>query len=180
MHREAHTKSVYSQSGFTLIELMVALAVSLILIVIGIPSFTQMLARSDVTSTSLAIRTGLSIARSEAVKRGARIQVCSLDDEDTQCAGNVGIGRLVWDDGFIVFQDVDNDKTYTAGIDELLHLARFSEPLEIDWGRGHYLIYAPSGRLQMGNSSFHIKHAAASLERHLILNNVGRVRSADI
>lgn len=180
MHRDGHIKPLHSQSGFTLIELMVALAVSLILIVIGIPSFTQMLARSDVTSTSLVIRTGLSIARSEAVKRGSSVQMCSLDDVLTQCAGNVGVGRLIWDDGFIVFQDVDNDKAYTAGTDNLLHLARFSEPVDIDWGRGHYLIYAPSGRLQMGNSSFHIKHSASSLERHLILNNVGRVRSTDI
>ncbi|SFG89167.1 GspH/FimT family pseudopilin [Neptunomonas qingdaonensis] len=180
MHREAHYKSLHSQFGFTLIELMVALAVSLILIVIGIPSWTHILARSDVTSTSLAIRAGLSIARSEAVKRGASVQVCSLDNVLTQCAGHVGIGRLMWGNGFIVFQDVDKDRVYTAGTDELLNLTHFSEPVDIDWGRGHYLIYAPSGRLQMGNSSFHIKHLASSLERHLILNNVGRVRSTDI
>ena len=180
MHKDARTNRKRSQSGFTLIELMVTLSITLILVFLAMPSFMQILIRSEITSTSLAIRTGLSIARSEAVKRGARIQVCSLDDVLMQCAGNVGTGRLAWSAGFIVFQDVDKDKAYTVGTDELLHLSRFNESVDIDWGRGHYLIYASSGRLQMGNSSFHIKHSTSSLERHLILNNVGRVRSTDI
>jgi type IV fimbrial biogenesis protein FimT len=180
MHKEAHTNRKRSQPGFTLIELMVTLVISIILIFIAIPSFSQMLIRSEITATSLAIYSGLSVARSEAVKRGARIQICSLDSVVTQCAGNVGVGRLIWGEGFIVFEDVDNDKSYSAGTDELLHITHFNESLEIDWGRGHYLIYAPSGRLQMGNSSFHIKHSDSTSERRLILNNVGRVRSIDI
>ena len=180
MHKDLHTELGCRQSGFSLIELIVTLSVTLILVFIGIPSFSKMLIRGEITSASLALRTGLSVARSEAVKRGAHIQICSLDTVISQCAGKVGSGRLVWDYGFMVFQDVNSDNAYTAGTDELLHTSLFNESLIIDWGRGHYLVYAPSGRLQMGNSSFHIKHPADALERHLILNNVGRVRSMDI
>jgi prepilin-type N-terminal cleavage/methylation domain-containing protein len=180
MHKDAHTKPGRSQSGFTLIELMVTLSITLILIFLAVPSFSQMLIRSEVASASVAIRVGLSIARSEAVKRGAQVQICSLSSVAMQCAGNVGVGRLAWGDGFIVFQDVDSDRVYNAAIDELLHIAYFADSLDISWGRGHYLIYVSSGRLLLGNSSFRINHPSYALERRLILNIVGRVRSIDI
>ncbi len=180
MHKDAHTDREHSQFGFTLIELMVALSIMLILMFLAIPSFSQMLIRSEISAASMAIRAGLSIARSEAVKRGAQVQVCSLSPVTTQCAGSVGVGRLAWGDGFIVFQDVDSDRVYNATTDELLHVARFSKSLDINWGRGHYLIYVSSGRLLLGNSSFRINHPSYALERRLILNIVGRVRSIDI
>lgn len=180
MHKDAHTDRKQSQSGFTLIELMVALSIMLMLIFLALPSFSQMLIRSEVSAASMAIRSGLSLARSEAVKRGAHVQICSLSPVATQCAGSVGVGRLSWSEGFMVFHDVDSDRVYNAATDELLSVVRFSASLDINWGRGHYLIYVSTGRLILGNSSFRINHPSYALERRLILNIVGRVRSTDI
>jgi prepilin-type N-terminal cleavage/methylation domain-containing protein len=180
MHKDTHINRMQSQSGFTLIELMVALSITFLLIFLALPSFSQMLIRSEVSVAAMAIRSGLSLARSEAVKRGAHVQICSLSPLVTKCAGSVGVGRLSWDEGFMVFHDVDGDRVYNAVTDKLLNAARFSESLDISWGRGHYLIYVSSGRLMLGNSSFRINHPSYALERRLILNIVGRVRSIDI
>ena len=180
MHKDAHSKPMHSQFGFTLIELMVTLSITLILIFWAVPSFSALLIRNDISANANKIRTGLALARYEAVKRNTQIQVCSLSAVATLCAGSVGVGRLKWDEGFIVFQDIDGNKIYTPGIDDLITQKFFSESLEIDWGRGHYLIYASTGRLMIGNSSFHINHPDSTLERQLILNIVGRVRSIDI
>lgn len=57
------------QAGFTLIELLVTLAILIILIKMAVPGFQQMMASNRETSTALAIRGGLNLARSEAIKR---------------------------------------------------------------------------------------------------------------
>ncbi|WP_293268445.1 GspH/FimT family pseudopilin [Neptunomonas sp.] len=180
MHKDAHIHPDSSQSGFTLVELMVTLSIALILTFIAIPSFSVLLIRNEIASNAQTIRTGLALARYEAIKRNSPVQICSLSSSATQCAGIIGVGRLAWDDGLIVFQDVDSDRIYTAGVDDLISHARFSESLDINWGRGHYLIYTATGRLMIGNSSFRINHPSYAIERRLILNIVGRVRSIDI
>jgi type IV fimbrial biogenesis protein FimT len=61
--------------GFTLVELMVTLAVLAILITVGIPAFGDLVRNNRVTSQTNELVTALNIARSEAVKRGRNVQV---------------------------------------------------------------------------------------------------------
>jgi type IV fimbrial biogenesis protein FimT len=62
-----------SPSGVTLVELMVALAVFAILVTIGIPSFTNLIANNRVTAAANELLSTLQFARSEAVKRNEDI-----------------------------------------------------------------------------------------------------------
>jgi len=59
--------------GFTLIELMVAIAVAALLIFLGVPSFTTFLRNSEIRSTSESIINGLRAAAAEAANRNKRI-----------------------------------------------------------------------------------------------------------
>lgn len=63
------------QGGFTLLELLVTVTVLAILLTVGVPSFTQFVQNSRVTARTNDIVTGLNVARSEAIKRGAPITV---------------------------------------------------------------------------------------------------------
>ncbi|GAB2778355.1 hypothetical protein GCM10027040_00730 [Halomonas shantousis] len=57
------------QSGFTLIETLVMLTMVAVLVMIVVPGFQHLMKSNRETSTEIAIRSGLNIARSEAIKR---------------------------------------------------------------------------------------------------------------
>ena len=61
--------------GFTLLELMVAIAVLAILVTIGVPSFQTLIQNNRVVTQTNELVTALNFARTEAVKRGRPVQV---------------------------------------------------------------------------------------------------------
>jgi len=80
--------------GFTMIELMVTLAVFGILVAVGVPSFNNFLVNSRTSAVANDITSAVNLARSEAVKRGAPVTVCPSEN-NTECVGT-------WTDGWIV------------------------------------------------------------------------------
>jgi type IV fimbrial biogenesis protein FimT len=61
-------------AGFTLIELMIAVALLAILLTIGLPSFQQMMRNYEVRVAAESVANGLQRARAEAVAKNARVQ----------------------------------------------------------------------------------------------------------
>ena len=61
-------------SGFTLIELMIALTVAAVLLMEGVPSFFEFLRNSEIRSTTESIVNGLRLARSEAANRNKPVR----------------------------------------------------------------------------------------------------------
>lgn len=57
--------------GFTIIELMVAVAIIGILLAVGAPAMRDMVKNQRMKTTSLDLYTSLTLARSEAIKRNA-------------------------------------------------------------------------------------------------------------
>lgn len=60
-------------SGFTLIELLVTLAVAAILLAIGVPGLRNILLTNRLATTANEVVAALNLARSEAIKRNARV-----------------------------------------------------------------------------------------------------------
>jgi type IV fimbrial biogenesis protein FimT len=63
--------------GFSLIELMVALAVAAILISAAVPGFQHLIISSRLTTTANELVAALNMARSEAIKRNAAVNLNS-------------------------------------------------------------------------------------------------------
>lgn len=61
--------------GFTLLELMVTIAVLAILATVGVPSFRDLIQNNRVTTQANELVSALSFARTEAVKRGQSVEV---------------------------------------------------------------------------------------------------------
>lgn len=97
-------------AGFTLIELMMVVAILAIVVSIGVPSFNTMIKNNRLTAASNDVAGSLHFARSEAVRRGRPVQVEALDN-------NIANGLRVW------FDD-DGDGTYDDG--EELRVVRLS------------------------------------------------------
>ncbi|MGH8755835.1 MAG: pilus assembly FimT family protein, partial [Burkholderiales bacterium] len=63
-----------SLAGFTLIELMIVIAVVGVLLTLGLPEAATWIQNTKIRAKSESISNGLQLARAEAVRRNTRIQ----------------------------------------------------------------------------------------------------------
>lgn len=92
-------------TGFTLIELMIVLAIAAILLTLAAPSFRDLLLNNRLTSTANEFIAAANLVRSEAIKRGRNATLCvsnnSMDANPT-CTGGTD-----WGDGWLAWVDAD-------------------------------------------------------------------------
>lgn len=67
-------KAAHAQRGMTLIELIIGIAIVGLLMMFGLPSFSQWLQNSQIRTAAEAIQNGLQLARAEAVRYNALVQ----------------------------------------------------------------------------------------------------------
>lgn len=102
--------------GFTLIEVMVSLAVLGVLIAIAIPSFSNTIKRYRISEIRDELTASLQMARSEAIRRGVQIIVarntinCVFDMPDSQD----------WHCGWRLVVDSNNNGNVNAS-EEVIH-----------------------------------------------------------
>lgn len=97
-------------AGFTLIELMVTLAVIAILLAIAVPSFVSFTQSNRVAAEVNTLAGDLQFARAEAIKEGQPVSLCISSDGAT-CA-TTGNG---WQAGWIVFSDPNDNRAVDTG-----------------------------------------------------------------
>lgn len=84
------------ERGFTLVELLIAMALLAILVRLAAPSFSQAIMTSRLGSYTNSFVASTQLARSEAVKRNAPVTLCRSAD-GLSCAGSGD-----WAQGWIV------------------------------------------------------------------------------
>jgi len=111
------------QQGFTLIELIVTVAIFGILLGLAAPSFTSAVANSQISAQYNDTIGAFFIARSEAVKSSGNITVCARkEDQSKTCKTSGGD----WSHGLLVYVDnaplTRSDSVVIGSEDELLHV----------------------------------------------------------
>jgi len=95
---------VQRTQGFTLVELMITVAIMAIFLGIAAPSFENITLRSYLRSYTSAFTSSTVLARSEAIKRNAMVKMCVSTDGAICAAGG-------WEQGWIVFADANDNGT---------------------------------------------------------------------
>lgn len=80
-----------SDPGFTLIELMVTIALASILLAIAVPSFNSFVVSSRLVAQTNSIVAAINFTRSEAIKRNTSVSLCrAASDTATACETTAG------------------------------------------------------------------------------------------
>ena len=95
-------------SGFTLMEMLITVALISIVMAIAIPSMTTFNQNDRLTTNINTLIGHLAYARSEAVKRSQQVSICVSNDGATCTGGNN------WEDGWMIYIDADGSNTFDA------------------------------------------------------------------
>ena len=173
-------KSYVKAKGFTLIELMVTVALVAILMAVAVPSMTTFQRNAQLTSFSNTLLSAINAARGEAMKRGRYAMVVPFDGSN-------------WSSGWIVFVDINRSQIYEAATDVTL-MTREATPSYLVVGVNGtaaesppYIMFDASGYVQKkgggpANQTFTINRNDVSgtdvfaQTRRIIISKPGRVR----
>ncbi len=105
--------------GFTIIELLIVLAVAALLGMMATANFTNTIARDRINGELADLHADMTYAAAEAVREGLLVTLCASSDGLT-CSKSTN-----WNDGWIVFADPAGDQTLPTGASILHHHTAF-------------------------------------------------------
>lgn len=160
------------QAGFSLVELMVTLTIAAILLGTAVPGFQSLIHNQRLSAAVNAFVGALHLTRSEAIRRGIRVDLAPADGID-------------WAQGWVVFVDEDGDQHADAGEPVIARhgpleggltmksvLTDSSKPYLAYNGSGRTRTNASSQTPQLGTVSFFLGDGI----RRIKLNFAGRAR----
>ncbi|GAB4170579.1 MAG: hypothetical protein Kow0020_04920 [Wenzhouxiangellaceae bacterium] len=170
MHLNAST----APRGYTLIELMLALAVASLVVVLALPAMGSFLARQRIDAAANELVAHLNVARLAAVSRAHRVVLCPSTD-GAQCDQ-----ANRWERGWIVFHDPDGNLAPASDAD-LIRIHGPVDGMDLDSAGRRFVRYQPDGTA--GGSNLTIKlcdRTDPERARAVIVSNTGRPRVADL
>jgi type IV fimbrial biogenesis protein FimT len=156
-----------------------ALAVLALVLGVALPEFGASIRSAQLTSASNTLLFNLYLARSEAIKRNARVVLCKSADGQ-QCSVDGG-----WEQGLMIFEDANNNAVFDPG-ESLLHRQGPFQDLRMagNLPLRDYVSYGPSGQtrlhtgaLQAGAITICRRSDRSEIDaRQLVVNTAGRPR----
>lgn len=165
--------------GYTLVELLMALSVLTTLMAWAVPALAELVHFARVHAGTQALANSLALARSEAVKRNARVVMCK------SAGGSVCQTDGSWEQGWIIFHDVNNNGALDPDEYVLHREAAMPPTLRMSGNTpvSNYVSYTPYGRTKLLSGAFQAgtftvcTNSRAQVQaRQVVINSVGRAR----
>ena len=168
------------QAGYTLVELLVVMALGTILLSIAVPPMTEMLNTQRSNAASSTFLASLNLARVEAIKRNARVIVCK-SAAGLSCELTGG-----WDQGRIMFHDANNNAALDADEQLIERFGAMPEGLSLTGNTqvANYVSYSASGSAKLMSGAFQagtftlcVAAVPGANVQQIVLSSTGRARS---
>lgn len=166
-------------SGFTLLELLITLAVMAGILMVAIPNMADMSTATRIEAQANAFLSAVHLTRNEAIKRNARVVLCK-SDTGSSCSTDGG-----WESGWVVFHDVNNNAALDAG-EAVIQRKQALPPNMLLRGKGpvsSYISYTSigvtklsSGAFQAGTLTLCTPSSDSGEARRIVINKTGRPR----
>ncbi len=145
----------------TLIELLVTMAILAILLAVGIPMYQSVTTQTRIKGEMFSLLSDINFARSEAIKRGQPVWVCSSSDGAT--CSDVGASSSDWGTGRLVYVDVTNSG--------LVNSPPASSVLRVSPALSHGDTFTGGTAIHIAQTGYEFMTGTASI--HDAANNIG-------
>ncbi|TDP85989.1 type IV fimbrial biogenesis protein FimT [Aquabacterium commune] len=174
----------HTRRGFTLVELMVTVAVVAILAAVAVPGMQSFLAKSGMNAVKDDFAIALQRARLDAINRNTCVSICQLAAEGgNTCATGTALGN--WHRGWITYTNAACGGTAATALtaDEVISVRQPGngryQLVDVNTAKQDVLTFDARGTLVSGQSTYRVvdgKDANSPYRRDITVSFQGRVQ----
>jgi type IV fimbrial biogenesis protein FimT len=181
-----------TQGGFTLVELIVVVAITGILMAIAVPDFIKSTRGIELAHQAKEMESAIKFTRAKAMQLGQEVVMCRANAAQTAC--NTDEPKDEWQGGWLIFSDINSNGAYNPPTtppatmaDEQLFQIKQPMPtgtivMANNTQIGNFLAFNPAGEASgnlgnVGTITFsHTSFTNSNDYLYIVINRSGRVR----
>ena len=171
---DACLSSTYSRlKAFTILELLISVAVIAIITTIAIPSFSSIIAKTETTTAALTLHTTLKSARNHALSNQVIVIVCQASHAEPSECHSERERYANWQNGWISYADLNQNNALDE-TDQIISSHHSNSQIAVIFNQAGRLRFFPKGSAR--SAGFYFCNKASQHTQYIRLLHTGRSR----